>query len=268
MIVRRGMMLAGAIAVIAWPRGASAEEARSSEPPPNEAQPVAGEEDLPAAASRRYHLVEPVGPWPSPWAALSAALDGGSSLDGSEAWTAVRVHVPVYRRHGAVDVRLDARFNGDELISLDPELVLRGLPFRWAEGRGAVGFALSMRPGMTGPDPTLTLGGGLTGGHLGQRWFAWAYAGVLGDVLQGHAVEIAGLVAAGLRLPRGFEPQLEVEVVGEARRRGDVRVALRPALRYWPADWVGIGLSADVWVFGREPIASTVRLDLVFHAEE
>lgn len=266
--MRRGML----IALLVVASGLSSVPAAAEDAPSAErtaARAAEGDDDsLPEAAARRYHLVEPIGPWPAPWAALSAVIDGGSALDGAVAWTAVRVHVPVIRRYGAVDFRLDARFNGEEFISLGPEVTLRGLPLRLAGGRGALGFALAMTPGMKGPDPTMVLGGGITGGYLGRRWFTWAYAGVLGDVLQGHAVEIAGLVAAGLRLPYGFRPQLEVEVVGEARQRGDVRLALRPALRYWPAEWVGIGLSADVWLLGPEPISSSLRLDLVFHAME
>ena len=250
--------------VMLGPAQALAEEAGTEGP----AAESPADERLPDAAARRYTLVEPVGPWPSPWAALSAVVDGGATLDGELGWTAIRARVPIYRRYGAVDFGLEARFNGEEFIALDPELVLRAMPFRLAEGRGAIGLALSLEPGMLGPDPTMTLGGGFMGGYLGNSWFFRAYLGVRGDVIQGRAVEIVGHLAAGLRLNHGFRPQLEVDVIGEAHRNGEVMLALRPALRYWPAEWIGIGISGDIWVLGPEIITSGLRLDLVFHAME
>ncbi len=261
--------LSWALPILLWPTLVFAEERATGELPASEPVAEEGSDDaLPEAAARRYFLVQPVGQWPSPWAALSAVIDGGATLDGALGWTGIRATVPVYHRYGAVDFGLEARFNGEEFIALDPELVLRAMPFRLAEGRGPIGFSFTLQPGMIGPDPTMTLGGGILGGYLGRIWFFRAYVGVQGDVIQGRAVEIVGHIAAGLRLRYGFRPQLEVDVVGEAQRRGEVTLAIRPALRYWPAEWIGIGLSGDIWVLGPEIITSGLRLDLVFHAME
>lgn len=256
--------------LLGLPLIAAAEEGGGAPGPSESASSGAepGREPLPAMAARRYRLVEPIGFWPSPWAALSAAVDGGATLDGELAWTAIRVHVPVINRYGAVDFRLEACFNGERFISLDPELVLRGLPFRWAEGRGVLGFALSMASGFLGDEPTMRLGGGLVGGYAGRWWFIRAYVGARGDVLQGLAVEVVGHLGLGLTLPHGFRPQVEVDVIGEAERGGEVSLVVRPALRYWPVGWIGIGLSGDIWALGPELASSALRLDVVLQAQE
>jgi len=224
---------------------------------------------LPLGAARQWVHAEPVGPAPSPWIALSGAYDMGIAVDGDTAWTALRVHVPVARHYGAVDVKLAADFDRDGLDALGPELVLRGVPLRVAHDRGTLGFALSMFPQMQGLEPLLTLRGGVMGGYLGNRWFAWAHLGVRGEVLQRSYPELLGTVAMGLRLPHGLRPQIEVDVAWETRRSGELSVAVRPALRYWPSEFIGIGLSADLWVVGHDGIeTSAIRLDLVFHAME
>ena len=193
----------------------------------------------------------------------------GAAVDGETAWTALRVHVPVARHYGAVDVRLIADYDREGLDTLGPELVLRGVPLRLAEGRGALGFALAMYPRMEDFDPLLSLRGGIMGGYLGQWWFAWAYLGVRGEVLQGGYPELLGTASAGLRLPHGLRPQVEVDVAWETRRSGEVTLALRPALRYWPSEAIGIGLFADLRLLGQEGIeTSSIGLDLVFHALE
>jgi hypothetical protein len=250
------LALAAAAALRAWP--AVAEEASAAGVP------------SPLAASRRWHLVEPLGTSPSPWIALSGAYDMGISFDGEAAWNGVRVHVPAARHYGAVDIRLLATWNDSGLDALGPELTLRGVPLRLANGRGALGFSIALFPRMRGGDPLLTVGGGLMGGYLGRRWFARAFVGAQGEVLQGRRedVEILGTAAAGLRLPHGLRPQVEVDLAWEARREGDSTLAVRPGLRWWPVEWLGIGVSADLWVLGPGIETSALRLDLVAHAME
>jgi hypothetical protein len=238
------------------------------------AMPAGAEEQgaapAPASAAVRWHLVEPLGPSPSPWIALAGAYDVGFAVDGEAAWTAARVHVPVARHYGAVDIRLLATWNDSGLDALGPELTLRGVPLRLANGRGALGFSIALFPRMRGGDPLLTVGGGLMGGYLGRRWFARAFVGAQGEVLQGRRedVEILGTAAAGLRLPHGLRPQVEVDLAWEARREGDPTLAVRPGLRWWPVEWLGIGVSADLWVLGPGIETSALRLDLVAHAME
>lgn len=270
MMGRLMLVSASAMAVL-WlcfggARLALAEEARG------DAQLSADEDDVddaPTAAARRWLHAEPVGSAPSPWIALSGTYDMGVAVDGDTAWTALRVHVPVARRYGAVDVRLAADLDREGLESLGPEFVLRGVPLRLADGRGGLGFALSMYPRMQGFDPLLTLGGGIMGGYLGQWWFAWAHLGVRGEVLQRGYPELLSTVGFGLRLPYGLRPQVEVDLLWETRHNGELSLALRPALRYWPSEAVGIGISADLWLMGDDGIeTSAIRLDLVFHAME
>lgn len=226
--------------------------------------------DLPDAAARRWPLVEPLGgASPSPWVALAGAYDMGLSVDGETSWNAVRVHFPVARRYGGVDVRLLATWDPGGLDEIGTELTLRGVPLRLADGRGVLGFSITVVPQMRGRDPLLTLGGGLMGGYLGRLWFVRAFVGTRGEVLQRlDDVEILGTVAAGLRLPHGLQPQVEVDVAGEARRSGDVTLIVRPGLRWWPVEWLGIGLSADVAALGPGLETSAIRLDLVAHAME
>ena len=70
------------------------------------------------------------------------------------------------------------------------------------------------------------------------------------------------------KLPHGLRPQVELDVAYEPSRLGDLEIAVRPALRYWPAEWVGIGISAGIWVAGPEIETSAIRLDVVGHAME
>jgi hypothetical protein len=225
---------------------------------------------LPDAAARRWHLVEPLGgSAPSPWIALAGAYDMGLSVDGETSWTGVRVHFPVARRYGGVDVRLLATWGARGLDEIGPEVTLRGVPLRLAGGRGALGFSITVFPQLRDGDPLLNLGGGLMGGYLGRLWFARAFAGVRSEVLQRlDGVEVLGTVAVGLRLPHGLQPQVEVDVAGEARRSGDVTLVVRPGLRWWPVEWLGIGLSADVPALGEALETTAIRLDLVAHAME
>lgn len=226
--------------------------------------------ELPDAATRRRDLVEPLGGGaPSPWIALAAAYDMGVAVDGATSWTAVRVRFPVARRYGGVDVRLLATWDGEGLDEIGPELTLRGVPLRLAGGRGALGFSISVFPQLRGTEPLLALSGGLMGGYLGRRWFLRAFAGARGEVLQRlGGVEVLGTVAAGLRLPHGLEPQVELDVAGEARRSGDVTLVVRPGLRWWPVEWLGLGLSADVPALGQPLEATAIRFDLVAHPME
>lgn len=248
-------------------RLARAEEARDSASPPTDESGT--DDEIQMASARRWLQAEPIGSAPSPWIALSGTYDMGVAVNGDTAWTALCVHVPVARHYGAVDVRLAADLDRDGLDSLGPELVLRGVPLRLADDRGALGFALSMYPQMQGLDPLMTLSGGIMGGYLGQWWFAWAHLGVRGEVLQRGYPELQSTISVGLRLPHGLRPQVEVDVLWETRRNGELSLALRPALRYWPSEAVGIGLSADLWLMGDDGIeTSAIRLDFVFHALE
>jgi hypothetical protein len=226
--------------------------------------------DLPDSAAQRRQLVEPLdGAAPSPWIALAAAYDMGVAIDGATSWTAVRVRFPVARRYGGVDARLVATWGGEGLDQIGPEITLRGVPLRLAGGRGALGFSISVFPQMHGTEPLLTLGGGLMGGYLGRLWFVRAFAGARGEVLERlGGVEILGTVAAGLRLPHGLRPQVEIDVAGEARRSGDVALVVRPGLRWWPVEWLGVGVSADVQALGQPIETSAIRLDLVAHPIE
>jgi len=226
---------------------------------------------LPAAAALRRHLAEPVGDLPAPWVALSAVVDGGSRIDGDEGWMALRVHVPVARRYGAVDARLRLALDADGFVGIDPEFWLRAIPVRLVDGgRGAFGVALGVAPSMDGPVPLLTLTGGIMGGFLGESWFARGFLGVRGEVLElTEPLEILVTAAAGLRLLRGqLRPQLEVDLVAPAEENAEVSLALRPAFRYWPAEWIGIGVSGDAWVLGPASPWGAVRLDVVFQALE
>lgn len=247
-------------------RPALAEEGRQVSP---DAADADADSELPLAAARRWPIVEPLGWAPSPWIALGGAYDMGVAVDGETAWTAIRVHVPVARHYGSVDVRLVADLDGEGLEALGPELVLRGVPLQLAGGRGTLGFALAMFPRMQGLDPLMTLSGGIMGGYLGQWWFAWAHLGVSGEVLQKGYPELRSTTAVGLRLPYGLRPQVELDVNWVTRPSGEVTLVLRPALRYWPSDVVGIGLSADLRLMGQSGIeTSAIRLDFVFHALE
>jgi hypothetical protein len=236
------------------------------------APPTMAEESgtqLPLGASRRWPLVEPLGPSPSPWIALSGAYDMGVATDGEAAWTGVRVHIPVARHYGAVDIRLVGTYDDGGLDALGPELALRGVPLRLAGDRGVLGFSVSLFPRIEGEDPLMTVGGGLMGGYLGRRWFARAFLGAQGEVLQRRdGLDLMGSAAAGLILPHGLRPEVEVDVSWEVLRSGDVAVVVRPGLRYWPVEWLGIGLSADIWALGPGVETSAVRLDLVAHALE
>lgn len=225
-------------------------------------------EELPEAAARRWHLVEPLGGAPSPWIALAGAVDGGATVDGEAGWSAVRVHVPVARHYGAVDARLLATFDDEGLDTLGPEIVLRGVPLRFSEGRGALGFSLTFVPGIRELEPTIDLGGGLMGGWLGRRWFAWSHVGVRAEVLQRSRPELRATLGTGLRLPHGLRPQLEAELRWELHPQGDPAFALRPGFRYWPSEWIGIGVSADIWIVGPGIETTAIRLDVVGHPLE
>ena len=263
----RGAILAAAL-VLAAPVGAFAEE---QSPAVAEATGDAGaaeDDSLPLAAARRRHLVEPTGHAPSPWGALAATYDSGVTADGHYGWSALRVHVPVARRYGAVDFRLVGDFDSDGFRSLGPEITLRGMPLQLADGRGVLGFAFGMYPSILGEEPLIDLGGGLMGGYLGNRWFTWAYAGVRGEVLYQESFQVEGTFAIGLRLPYGLRPQVELDIAWEPSRLGDLNIAVRPAFRYWPAEWIGIGLSADIWATGPDLETSAIRIDVVGHAME
>ncbi len=224
--------------------------------------------DLPLAAARRRFHVEPLGDAPSPWGALSGRIDGGVHVDGSEGWSALRFHIPVARRYGVIDARLIGQFDQDGLVSLGPELVLRGTPLRLAGGRGSLGFSFTFAPLMVDYEPLITLGGGLMGGYLGEHWFSWAHVGVLGEVVQRGRPELQATIAAGLRLRYGLRPQLEVELRSELHEYGETRLIVRPGFRYWPAEFVGIGIAADIWVLGEDIEMSSIRFDVIGHAME
>ncbi len=226
------------------------------------------DDSLPLGATRRWILVEPLGLAPSPWIALSASLDAGVTVNGQKGWTAVRVHIPVARHYGAIDIRLVAELSGDGLDSLGPEFTLRGAPLRLAQGRGSLGFAAMLTPQMRGTEPVLTVGGGLMGGFVDRRWFTWAFLGVRSEVLQRGHPELVSTISAGLRLPYGLRPQVEVEIIWESCHRGDLALVVRPGLRYWPARFIGIGLSADIRTLGDEISTSAIRIDIIAHPAE
>ena len=274
--MRRGVPRAGILellplVLVAWPVSAVGEEGTGEATPGEgvEAE-VDGEATLPAAAAARRFLVEPVGGLPAPWAALSAVLDGGTLVDWSEGWTSLRVHVPVASRYGAVDAHLTVTYDGEGFVGVEPELWLRAIPLRLVDGgRGALGVAFGVAPGMTGPNPRMDLTGGLMGGYLGSWWFARALLGVRGEVLQlEDPPTILGQVAGGLRLAHGLRPQIEVDVSGPADEEGEPALVLRPALRYWPAAWIGIGASGDIGVLGPQAPWGALRLDIVLQAME
>ena len=252
---------------LAWPAAARGEGA-AGEADPSEAAGEGG--TLPAAAATRRLLAEPVGDLPAPWAALSAVVDGAARVDGSDGWAAVRVHVPVARRYGAVDARFRIRLDDEGFVGIEPELWLRAIPLQLVDGgRAALGAAIGLAPAMIGPDPILTLTGGVMGGYLGRTWFARGLVGVRGEVLErGEPVEVLGTVAAGLRLAHGIRPQLEIDLLGAAEEEGTFALGIRPALRYWPAPWIGLGVAGDIWPLGPDSPWYMVRADVVLHALE
>lgn len=223
-------------------------------------------EGTPLAAARRRHLVEPLGLAPSPWIALAGVIDGGVDVEGEAGWTALRVHVPVAAEYGAVDARLVGHFDREGLISFGPELGLRAVPLQLADGRGVLGVSFTLLPLMSGLDPVMHLGGGLMGGYLGERWFSWAHVGVRGEVLQRGRPELRATAGGGLRLPHGLRPQVELEYRHVLHRNGEPSLAVRPGFRWWPTEYLGIGVSADVWVVGEELERSSLRLDIVGHS--
>jgi hypothetical protein len=259
-----------ATALAAQHRLALAEEVQAAAPQTGlgPAGSATGDEPgLPAAAARRQLLAEPFGSLPAPWASLSAVLEGGAELDGRAGSTALRVHVPVASRYGAVDARLLLSFDGEGLEAVEPELLLRAIPARLAGGRGALGLSAGLSPRMDGPDPLMVLGGGLMGGYLARLWMVRGYLGARGEILRRSTpVAFEAEVALGLRLAYGLQPQVEACLVVDMEQ--ELSVVLRPGLRYWPRDWVGIGLSGDLWVAGERAPAGALRLDLVFQALE
>jgi len=267
--MRRVTALAMLVATLWMPAMASGEEQPTSGTEGAATDTADEREDaLPLAAARRNYLVEPTGYAPSPWGALAATYDSGVTADGHYGWSALRVHVPVARRYGVVDFRLVGDFDSDGFRSLGPEVTLRGLPLQLAGGRGVLGFAFGFYPSILGVEPLIDLGGGIMGGYLGNRWFSWAYAGVRGEVLYQESFQIEGTFAIGLRLPHGLRPQVELDIAWEPSRLGDLNIALRPALRYWPSESIGIGVSADIWVSGPDIETTGIRLDVVGHAME
>ncbi len=153
-------------------------------------------------------------------------------------------------------------------MTLSPEIVLRGVPLQLAEGRGVLGFSFLFTPTMRGANPLMFLAGGLMGGWLGRRWFTWAHLAAGAEILQQGKPELLATLAAGLRLPHGFRPQVEVDLRWVMPESDEVDLAVRPALRYWPREWIGIGVSADIWVVGPDIETSSIRIDVIGHARE